>query len=288
VGVPAPSTQGRVRPREIAPDLYWIGGCLETDAFEGNLIHIHQNCLLVLGERETLLFETSHPVCWPTLTEQLDRVLGERPLNWIAPSHPEIAHAGNLGRLLRKYPNARAIGDIRDYHLYLPDLTDRFERRLPGDRIDLGGGNGLTILQAPILDAPNTIWAFADRQKVMCTADGFGYSHHPQVDDDAEVPVHRPGECALYLSELPALPDISQAAFITKAALYWTRFVPIAPFLDGVKALLDKYSPQMLVPTHGNLVDDIDQIMPIIEEAHRLAYEESAQFLYGAQRPGSA
>src|SRR5262249_40623794 len=64
--------------------------------------------------------ELGAPPTWPTLEGQLDALLGDRPLDWIFPKHPEPAHACNASLLLDKYPNARIIGDLRDLQLYFP------------------------------------------------------------------------------------------------------------------------------------------------------------------------
>jgi len=255
-----------------------MGWCVATDAFDAEVVHVHTSCFLIVGKDKALLYDTSIPVNWPVLDRQLDSVLGDRPLDWIVPSHAEIAHAGNLGRLLRKYPHAIVAGDSRDFHMYFPAVVGRVDSRGPGTRLDLGGGYHFTILPAPIKDAPNTVWGVEESQRVLFTADAFSYSHHPTVagiaDEESDFAVHTPGECTLMASELGGPPSPKQAGFITKAALYWTRYVEIAPFFAEIEEMFKKYSIRMVAPAHGGVIDDIDAIMPVIREAHRLAYQE--------------
>jgi flavorubredoxin len=254
-----------------------MGCCLETDVLGGGPVHVHTSCYLVVGTRKTLLFDTTLPANWTILDQQLDEVLGKRPLDWIVPSHPEIPHGGNIGSLLRKYPNSVVIGDARDYHLFFPEVEGRSVTCPSGTYLDLGGGYEFTILDAPIKDAPNTVWGYESRTRVLFSADAFSLSHRPPLDADQELAIHKPGECSLLVSELGAPPSTDQAAFITKAALYWTRHVPFAPFMEAVQKRLLDYPSSMVAPAHGNVIDDMASIMPIIEEAHRLAYKEVLQ-----------
>jgi flavorubredoxin len=180
--------------------------------------------------------------------------------------------------LLRKYPRAIVAGDSRDFHMYFPAVSGRTDPRGPGASLDLGGGHRFTILAAPIKDAPNSVWAIEESQRVLFTADAFSYSHHPTVvgiaDEESDFAVHSPGECTLMASELGGLPSVKQAGFITKAALYWTRYVEIGPFFGEIEEMMQQYRVRMIAPAHGGVIDDIDAIMPVIREAHRLAYQQ--------------
>jgi flavorubredoxin len=272
-------------PREFAPGIHWLGWCQQTDAFYGRPVHIHTSAFLIMGAEKTIVYDTSLPVNWGALEGQLESVLGDRTVDWVMPSHAELPHCGNLGRLLRKYPNAVAVGDVRDYHLYFPEVAERSEIWDHGTQVDLGGGYKLTVLEAPIKDGHNTVWAYEESQQVLFTADAFSFTHYPAsapdempaADDNADeegVTFHLPGTCTLMSSELGDLPTDAQAAYITKAALYWTKYVEFGPFLDQTRAILATYPTRIIAPSHGNVIDTIDAIMPIVEHAHRRALEQ--------------
>lgn len=144
------------------------------------------------------------------------------------------------------------------------------------------------MLDAPIRDGHNTVWGHEESQQVLFTADAFSFTHYPAgrnpeheaidgsgpgEDEEEELTVHLPGTCALMSSELGSLPPNSQASYITKAALYWTKYVEFGPFLDAAVSILEKYPTRLLAPSHGNVIDRIDAIMPIVEDAHRRALE---------------
>jgi flavorubredoxin len=270
-------------PREIAPGIHWLGWCLPSDqVVPGQTVHLPAHCFLVVGAERTLMFDTCQPENWEAQSEQLDRVLGDRPLDYVMPSHQEIGHAANTERLMRKYPDAKLVGDVRDYHLYISDAAERSQATLRGSTIDLGGGYRVRVLDAPIKDHPATVWAYEESQQVLFCADGFGFVHSAHLrgaqTEDVEVPgMHAPGECALLTSELGALgtpPTPEDVAFATRGALYWSRYADVGPFLKKVRRLFDTIPIRLLAPSHGNVIDNIDEIVPVVEEAYRLPYQK--------------
>lgn len=263
------------QPREIAPGTWWLPKCFEM-SISGVPYHNHVAPYLIVGSREALLFDTAMPAHWPLLTANLDQVLGARQLDWVVPSHPEVPHCGNLPRLLEKYPGARLAGDVRDYPMYFPQLVDRFVHREEGSVLDLGGGHRFTFLPAPIHDLPTTRWGHEESGGVLFVSDAFGFTHHISDADGAaalsELPVHLSGECGLLGSELDRPPQHEQVAWLNERALFWTRYVEIDPIKAAVEELLTRYPTRLIAPAHGAVIDDLDEVLPIIWDGYRSAY----------------
>lgn len=260
-------------PREIAPNIYWVGACNETDQLEDEVIHVYNSAYLVIGAEQTLLVDTTAPRHWKEVEAQLTSLLGDRELDWLMPTHSEIPHGGNLERLCGRFPKARVVGDVRDYHLHIPQFSDRLVPCDPLSVLDLGGGYRVVLLPAIIKDMPSTQWGYEESQKVMFVSDAFAYSHHPPLERGGEeYIVHGPGECGLMSDELPVPPSASQAAFITRAALYWTRYVNIRPFFERFTDLVAEYPADLVCPAHGSVIRNLDAMMPTMWEAHRQAY----------------
>lgn len=266
--------------REIAPGVWWIPGCIPTGpVFDGREAHVHASQYLVVGSERALLVDAGLPALWGELSRALDEILGDRQLDWVIPTHPEVAHAGDLHRLLAKYPQLAVGGDVRDYHLYYPDLVERFHTLPAGTQLELGGGLRFTVLPALIKDLPNSVWGYESRSRVLFTADGISYTHHlpPDDADDDDLVLHLPGECTLTSSELGAAPRPEQASFITRASLYWTRYVPMDRFFAAFAELRERHPVAILAPAHGNVVTNLDEVLPVIEEAHRIVYRQGAR-----------
>ncbi|MBO0980084.1 MBL fold metallo-hydrolase [Microbacterium sp. SD291] len=256
-------------PREIAPGVFWMGACLPFHLSD-RVIHGHNSAYVVRGTDASVIVDTGNPSSWPTISKKLDEILGDEPLTYVFPTHPELPHTGNLPRLVEKYPEVKVIGDMHDYHLFYPQIVGNLHSKAPGDRIDLGGQE-LLIVEAMIRDLPNTQWAFAKEGGVLFTADGFCYMHRPELDD--EDPLHLPGECALTTDELAKPIAVENAAFFTGSALYWARFNNDADRVyDRVLGLIDELGVQMVGPTHGNVITNIRAVEPIIRAGHKQAY----------------
>lgn len=260
-------------PREIAPNIVWIGVCVHSE-LRGQVVHGYSNCYLVLGPQRTLLVDTGGTREWEEVSAALDRFLGDRPLDFLFPTHPEVPHSGNMARLLAKYPALQIIGDVRDYHLFYPTTEGHLRQRDVGFELALGGECRFRIVEPVIYDLHNTQWGYEISQRVLFTADGLCFLHRPALDGEAETeaagPLHLPGECGLITNELAAPVELEHAAVFTDAALYWTRYVDDADERFAKLATLLAANPTALVaPTHGNVVADVDATAAIVRDAHR-------------------
>lgn len=180
-------------PRMVTPDLAWLGGCTDGRGAplrdrtvppppESELRHGHCVAYVILGSEKTLMVDTGHFGLWYTLDGQLDQVLNGRPLDYIFVSHQEIPHTGNLGRLMAKYPDAIAIGDMRDYHLFHPEVELRRLRHMEhGEGVDLGDRQYL-CLDAIWKDLSGTMYGYDTKLKFLFTADCFEFGHMAEPD----------------------------------------------------------------------------------------------------------
>lgn len=185
-------------PRMCTPDLAWVGGCSNSAGWPGRadvrpITHEPCTAFVIIGSEKTLMLDTGHFGLWYSLEGQLEAVLQGRPLDYIFPSHQEIPHTGNLGRLMKKYPNSVAVGDVRDYHLFHPELDiERLQPKKHGERINLGDRE-FVFLDAIWKDLTGTMWGYDTKLKLISTADGFGYIHQ-----------HEEGACGTMFHEMEA------------------------------------------------------------------------------------
>ncbi len=257
-------------PRQFAPGTTWLSTCVDFP-LPTRTVHGHTSLYLVQGQDASVLFDTGSPSSWDRISATLDELLGDKPLTYIVPSHPELPHTGNILRLVQKYPDVVAIGDVRDYHLFFPEIVPNLRKGVAGDRIDLGGGEEFVLIDAMIRDLPNTLWGFSTASDVLFSADGFCYMHHPELDD--EDPMHFPNECGLLTSELEAPPTVENAAMFMGSAVYWARWVDDSDELyPRIKKAFDNLGVKMVAPAHGNVIDNLEEVMPIIHRGHKTAY----------------
>src|SRR3954453_238752 len=126
-------------PRELAPGVFWIGDCSMTAGIGDASTHTYNSPYVIAGEERSLIVDTGIPKDWRAIERQLDELLddGLPPVSYFFPTHPELIHAANLGRLLVKFPDATVYARLRDcYHLIYPDFAGRIVGVESGDEID--------------------------------------------------------------------------------------------------------------------------------------------------------
>ena len=242
-------------PRTIEPGFTWTGGCLEFE-YEDEPIHSHMCSYLLEGTEKTLLVDTGHPAHSKTIDETLTAVLGDRPLDYVFPTHTEMPHAGNIPRLMERYPNLKVVGNTGDYRMFFPQWYDkgRFQSYNIGDSIPLGGGQEFVFLEGIWRDLPNTLWGYDTRSQTLFVADGFAYTHH-----------HSRGECNATSEERPA-PNHKQTVFINERALFWTRYVGVEKSFKLIDDMLEKYPARMVAPAHGGVITNLDDMVPLLKQ----------------------
>ena len=253
---------GSVRlPRELTPNIAWLGSCLENP-YQGEILHAYQSMFLIKGEEAACLVEAGFPSHHTQVQPQLDEALeGGPPLRYIFPTHQEMPHAGGVGRFLERYPDSIAFGDVRDYHLFFPHLEERFVQYEVGEEIDLGGLH-VRVVDAVIKDLVSTRWLVVPELGALFTGDGFSFAHY-----------HRAGQCGRVASELPDLNVAGLGALFIEVALHWLRFVDPEVYVDSLARCLDEYDVTFIGPTHGLPITDVPQIMPYIYEGLRTAVD---------------
>jgi len=251
---------GVVLPREIAPGVWWIGECLAFP-FRGRVLHQYASAFVVVGDDASALVESGAPTHTGFIEQHVDRLLAEGipELRHVFVSHTEVPHAGGVGRLLARYPTARACGDTTDLALVFPEHAGRLDPMRAGDVIDLGGRE-LAVVDAPFRDLITTRWLFDVRERVLFASDGFAYSHF-----------HEDGHCG-HLGEevISTLPIAEQVALFALAAFHWTRYVDIEPYIDRLDRLLgEELGVRVVAPTHGLPFTDPARVMPEVRRGLR-------------------
>lgn len=239
--------------REICPGVHWMGGAFLL-LNQTPPARLHMSAFLVIGSTGTMLIDTGHPKDRQTITAAIRDRLAGRMLDYIMPTHQEYPHAGNLEHLLTEFPESTAIGDTRDYHLYMPQHAGRMLHGQPGNRFDLGD-RVVTLLPAPIHDLPATIWAWDDRNGIMFVSDGFSFTHQE-------------GFGTALSTEMPE-PSRKDAGYVNEKALYWPKFAEADSVVQEVEALLRRFPSHIIAPSHGPVITNPDAMGPLLLDALR-------------------
>lgn len=249
------NTAGPLLPREIASGVYWLGDCMLWPAPD-HLEHSYTATFLIAGRDASLIVDTGHPKDWAVTRKQLEKLFaqGVPPLKWIFPTHPEVTHCGNLGRLLDTFPDANAVGDMRDIHLIWPHHVDRLIEKKEGEFIDLGDRK-FHFVEAVFRDLINSMWGYDEQQQVLFSGDGMGFGHY-----------HGAEHCAKFVEEIPDLPIAELTGQFLEYALYWSRMKSLEPKIARLNRLMEvEYPTRLVAGAHGSPVSDPEATMPRVK-----------------------
>jgi flavorubredoxin len=249
-------------PRPLAPGVTWLGECLVLP-YRGTVLHSYHSLYLIAGERASLIVDTGHPKDWAAVDRQLDAALGPEvaPVRYLFPTHAEVPHSANLGHLLDKFPDAKACGDVRDYHLIFPGCEGRLVPMAVGDELDLGGTR-FVFVEAIVRDLVTSVWGYDTRSRALFPGDGFGYMHH-----------HETGQCGRLAEEIPELPIRDLTALFTEIGLYWTHFTDMEPVIDRLDQLVASPDApvELIGPAHGSPISAPEVTVPKVKAGFRKA-----------------
>jgi flavorubredoxin len=194
----------------------------------------------VVGSEKTVIVDTGHFAHWYAVEPQLEQSLAGRTLDYILPSHQEIPHSGNLGRLMAKYPDSLAIGDVRDYHLFFPEIEqERLVMMSDGDSVPLGDGERFVILDAIWKDLTGTSWGYDTRLRALFPSDGLGYIHD-----------HEPEVCGLTVAQLPA-DYVPFERWRFALPFIGMKFQSTLPGIERFRRMMAEYPTEIYCSAHG-------------------------------------
>lgn len=166
--------------RKVAEDLYWIGADdRRTHLFEN--IHpipegVSYNSYLLMDE-QTVLMDTIDWSCCRQMMENLEHLLGDRPLDYIVMHHLEPDHAASLQVVLDRWPNVKLIGSAMAFRFMeqFGFQAEGHERIIKKDGdTHCFGKHTLTYLTAPMVHWPEVLVSLDSYNGVLFTADAFG------------------------------------------------------------------------------------------------------------------
>ncbi len=217
-------------------------------------VHLPQNAYLFVGEK-SLLFDTLSPASTEKIVTEVDAVLGERDLDYVMVSHPDVPHAGNTPALLREYPEATVVAPEygTGHELY---RLDEGMHVAEGDTIDLGG-HVVEFHEATFLDAEVSVWMTEQNTGSLLTVDWLGFPHYGD-------------ECMNCVEELDR--DIGHDRLIEfhGRVLFWYQYVDVEKTQAEIDHLIEKFDPDAILPAHGlpireNAVEYMRRMKEVVE-----------------------
>ena len=166
--------------REVTKDLYWVGANdHRTHLFEN--IHpipkgVSYNAYLLL-DKSTVLVDTVDWSVFRQLIENMEYLLGDRPLDYLLINHLEPDHAASIGGILQRWPNVKIISSEKGFMFmrqfgFEVDSHELIEVK-EGDTYTFGD-HTVTFVAAPMVHWPEVLVTFDLTNGVLFSADAFG------------------------------------------------------------------------------------------------------------------
>ena len=225
--------------RNIAPDLYWIGGNDRRLPLFENVYPVPRgvsyNSYLLLGEK-TVLLDAVDKAVEDVFLENLAQLLGGRRLDYIVVHHMEPDHAATLNDVLLRWPGAEIVCTAQAARMFGQFFTEQPAFRIvkEGDTL-VSGEHTLTFYTAAMVHWPEVMVSYDSLTRALFCADAFG--------------TFGALGGSLWADELDF-----EHAFLPDARRYYTNIV--GKYGAQVQALLKKAAAldiRYLFPLHGPL-----------------------------------
>ena len=183
---------------KISDDITWIGASDNNlKLFEGQYIlekGMSYNSYLIKDEKNVVLDTIDEHVTniWE---ENLEKTLnGEKP-DFLIISHMEPDHAYNIGKIAKKYPEMKLVGNQMTFNILQNffsdiDLSKRKVIVTEGDILDIGK-HKLQFIMAPMVHWPEVMFTYEQTEKILFSADGFGKFGSLEIDDEWDCEARR-------------------------------------------------------------------------------------------------
>ncbi len=182
----------------ISKDIIHIGASdKDIKIFESQYVlenGMSYNSYLIKDEKNVVLDtidEKLTDVWFANLEKALD---GEKP-DYLIVSHMEPDHAYNIGKLAKKYPQMKIVGNQLTFNMLANffkdiDFSNRKFVVMEGDVLDIGK-HKLQFFMAPMVHWPEVMVTYEQTEKILFSADGFGKFGALDVDEEWDCEARR-------------------------------------------------------------------------------------------------
>ena len=182
----------------ISKDIIHIGASdKEIKIFESQYAlenGMSYNSYLIKDEKNVVLDtidEKLTDIWFKNLEKALD---GEKP-DYLIVSHMEPDHAYNIGKLAKKYPEMKIVGNQLTFNMLANffkeiDFSNRKFVVMEGDVLDIGK-HKLQFFMAPMVHWPEVMVTYEQTEKILFSADGFGKFGALDVEEEWDCEARR-------------------------------------------------------------------------------------------------
>jgi len=166
--------------RNVTDNLYWVGANDHRLALFENCFPIPRGVsynAYLLVDKKTVLFDTVDWSGCRQLMDNLEYVLGDKPLDYLVVNHLEPDHAASIEIVLNKYKDVKIISNEKAFMLMhqfgFPVGDHECIEVKEGDTYNFGK-HTVTFVAAPMVHWPEAMVTFDTTNGALFSADAFG------------------------------------------------------------------------------------------------------------------
>ncbi|MDO5047194.1 MAG: FprA family A-type flavoprotein [Anaerococcus sp.] len=183
--------------REVLDNVYWVGvNDRRITRFE-NLFEIERGVSYnsyVIKDEKNILFDSVDAAFTRNYLENVEAALGGEDLDYLVVLHMEPDHCRSIEAALKKWPNAKFVGNAKTFKFYEQFYNDEFKDRYfevkDQDELDLGQRT-IKFITAPMVHWPEVMMAYEKKDKIFFSADAFGSFNAIEGNIDAKHVIHK-------------------------------------------------------------------------------------------------
>ena len=183
---------------EISENIKWIGASdNDLKLFESQYIlenGMSYNSYLIKDEKNVIL-DTIDEKVTDIWQKNLEKELEGKKPDYLIISHMEPDHAYNIGKIAKKYPEMKLVGNQMTFNIFSNffsdiDLSKRKVIVTEGDILDIGK-HKLQFFMAPMVPWPEVMVTYEQTEKILFSADGFGKFGSLEHDEEWDCEARR-------------------------------------------------------------------------------------------------
>ena len=187
-----------MKNNKITDSIIYIGvDDKDIDLFENQYIvptGITYNSYVILDEKIAIM-DTVDIRKTEEWLSNLEKVLNGKKPDYLIVSHMEPDHAYNIGKLAKKYPEMKIVGNQLTFNMLANffkeiDFSNRKFVVMEGDVLDIGK-HKLQFFMAPMVHWPEVMVTYEQTEKILFSADGFGKFGALDVEEEWDCEARR-------------------------------------------------------------------------------------------------
>jgi flavorubredoxin len=200
------------------------------------------NAYLVLGQHKKALIDTANPGFERELEDKIRKIIDPADLDYVVMNHAEPDHAGSIPYLMSINTKAKLVTSLRGAkmaQIFYKVPQERIIAVNDRQRIDLGGKT-LQFIEAPMLHWPETMFTYAEENRILFPCDFFG-SHLSRAMFDDEV----------------------EDLLVYAQRYFGEIMMPYSPMAEKALEKINDLKIDMIAPSHGPVYRNPERIMKV-------------------------